>query len=117
MSRVPDGLAPLLAMRQDGTLPSRCVSLNVGEGWKKPNWHKFLEFSPTPEGLIPAGVKVSSLDLRVLKGLTVFIHANTYDKQAVEVFTAVQQYAVKIVLVVLDWAGDMTEWKATGEPK
>jgi hypothetical protein len=115
MTRVPEGLAPLLAMRQSGTIPSKCVSLDIGDGWKKPDWHKFLDFRPNPVGRLPAGVRASSLDLRVLKGMTVFIHSQSYDKQAVETFNAVKQYAAMIVLVVLDWDGDMIEWKATGE--
>jgi hypothetical protein len=110
--RTPTGLDPLVAFRAAGKLPSRRVSLNLGDEWKVPDWFKTPEFLIYPEGVIRSDDRLVDLDLRVLAGLHVFLHTKKYDDRAAAVFTALQKHVAYVCLVVIDWADDFgIEWR------
>ena len=111
MPTVPIGLGPLLKMRQNHKLPSRIVSIYVGDGWKSPDWHTCNEFAPYPFGIVRTDDDVQFLDLRVLTGLGVFIHAEKYTDQVSDLFNAMKKHAMYVCLVCLDWGTDMIEWR------
>jgi hypothetical protein len=112
--KTPTGLDALVAFRSAGKLPNRIVSLNVGDDWKSPNWYKVPEFLKYPSGVIRSTDAIESLDLRVLKGLHVFIHTDTYTEQASKLFSALKEFADYVCLVVLSWDEDFgIEWIRT----
>ena len=110
--KTPTGLDPLIAFRTAGKLPSRIVSLNLGDEWKDPNWYKVPDFIPYPSGVVRSTDSIDNLDLRVLKGLHVFIHTREYDDRAAKLFAALKDYADYVCLVVLDWGNDFgIDWR------
>jgi len=110
--KTPTGLDPLVAFRAAGKLPSRNVSLNLGNEWKAPDWFKTPDFLVYPEGVIRPEDRISELDLRVFAGLNVFIHTRKYDDRAAAIFKALQNHAAYVCLVVLDWADDFgIDWR------
>jgi hypothetical protein len=110
--RPPTGLSPLLAFRTSGKLPSRVVSIDLGDEWKDPDWFKVPDFLTYPSGVIRSTDSLEELDLRVLKGLHVFIHAQDYSKKAARLFEAIKGYADYVCLVVLDWGDDFgIDWR------
>lgn len=107
----PDGLDHLFTLRLNGVLPARNVSLNIGDEWKRPDWFKRPDLMLYPEGVIRSSDSVTQLDLRSLRGLYVFCHADTYTKQVADVFNSLQKQADYILLVVREWGTDFVEWR------
>ena len=104
--KTPTGLEALVAFRSAGKLPNRIVYLNVGDNWKSPDWFKVPEFLNYPSGVVRSTDAIESLDLRVMKGLHVFIHTDTYTEQASKLFSALKEFADYVCLVVLSWDED-----------
>jgi len=114
MTRPPKGLEMLVEIRRARKLPNdRNVSLNVGDGWKDPDWIKLLALGAYPVGVVRSTDRVKDLDLRCLSGLHVFIHCQIFTPQVAELYEAAQKFAQYIALVVLDWADPLSEeWRA-----
>lgn len=111
--KVPAGLETLYRLRLDGKVPSRNVSLNLGDEWKEPNWFKVPEFITYPEGVIRSADRIVDLDLRVFKGLNVFVHTADYTDRAAELFNALKTVSAYVCLVVLNWGDDFgIDWRA-----
>ena len=113
MTNLPEGLAPLVAMRLEGKLPSKRISILIGDEWKRPDWTDWIEFLPYPEAVIRTKHNLKTLDLRALKGLSVFLHSVKFDARVAEVMEKAKRFASYILLSVED-VGDgpeFIEWR------
>lgn len=106
----PRGLDALVEIRKAGKLPCKQVLLWFGN-FKPSEWTTYGELGMYPEGVC----KGAGEDFRVLVGLDVCLVAETYSDALVKVFEAVKKYAAFILVVPLDWGGDMLMWQKGGE--
>jgi len=111
--KVPTGLQPLVACRLRGKLPSRRVTILVGDEWRAPDWQRWVETMPYPEAVIRSTDNIDRLDFRCLVGLAVFVHAVRFDARVARVLELVQQVANYTLLSVEECGGspEFIEWR------
>jgi hypothetical protein len=109
----PLGLKPLVVCRLRGKLPSRNILLLIGDEWNDPDWSRWIETMPYPEGVIRTSDKIDRIDFRCLVGLSVFIHSARFTALVAKAVEAVQLFADYTLLTIEDIGGDaeFIEWR------
>ena len=109
----PLGLKPLVACRLNGKLPSRNIVLLVGDEWRNPDWSRWVETRPYPEGVVRSTDRIDRMDFRCLVGLNVFIHSARFTALVAQVVDAVQRVAAYTLLTVEEVGGEpeFIEWR------
>lgn len=113
MTNLPEGLEPLLRMRMSGLIPSKRITILVGDEWKRPDWTSYIEDLPYPEAVVRTHHNLKTLDLRALKGMAVFIHSVKFCPRVEQVMEKAKKFATYILLSVED-IGDgpeFIEWR------
>lgn len=113
MTNLPEGLGPLVTLRLAGKIPSKRITILVGDEWKRPNWNEWTEFLPYPSAVVRTHHNLKTLDLRALKGMAVFIHSVKFDERAAAVLDLAKKFATYILLSVEECGGDheFIEWR------
>lgn len=94
----PRGAAQLITMRMNGQRPSAPIWISVGN-FLEPDWHRWNDTCNSPELVIRPGDPIDRLDLRCLKGLSVFLFFNEWSDHAGSLFEKLKEIAHEITVM------------------